>query len=219
MCRRYPQQTTRGHAPQSHGWKLQQDALPFVVLLTVSSSSVRHDKMRVPDPSPRHPADRQACLPAPTCKRCGGPVPRRSRVYCDGCLPHYQREQYASAFHGSGLAAIEHAKKRGVDPTHGDTSGECRASSNISRKREAREWDERHGKLVDLSAFERDILPLIKDVPLSRLQRATGLPLRYVSLIRRGERTPHPRHWQAFLAAARVPSGPAALRFGDGEVS
>jgi hypothetical protein len=60
----------------------------------------------------------------------------------------------------------------------------------------------RHGKLVDLSAFQRDILPLIQEVPLSRLQRATGLSIRYVSLIRRGERTPHPRHWEAFLNAA-----------------
>jgi hypothetical protein len=62
--------------------------------------------------------------------------------------------------------------------------------------------DEQHGKLVDLSALQRDILPLIQGVPLSRLQRATGLSLRYVSLIRRGERTPHPRHWEALLAAA-----------------
>jgi hypothetical protein len=63
------------------------------------------------------------------------------------------------------------------------------------------EWDELHGKLVDLSAFQRDVLPLIKEIPLSRLQRATGLSLRYVS-IRRGERTPHPRHWQAFKSAS-----------------
>jgi hypothetical protein len=39
-------------------------------------------------------------------------------------------------------------------------------------------------------------------ISLSRLLRATGLSLRYVSLIRRGERTPHPRHWQAFMGAA-----------------
>jgi hypothetical protein len=65
------------------------------------------------------------------------------------------------------------------------------------------ELDEGHGKLVDLSAFQRDILPLIQGVPLSRLQR---LSLRYVSLIRRGERTPHPRHWDALLAAAAVSS-------------
>jgi hypothetical protein len=60
---------------------------------------------------------------------------------------------------------------------------------------------DRYGKLTDLSAFQRDILPLIQGVPLSRLQRATGLSLRFVSLIRRGERTPHPRHWQAFRSA------------------
>jgi hypothetical protein len=69
------------------------------------------------------------------------------------------------------------------------------------RKQQAREWDERHGMLVDPSAFQRDMLPLIKDVPLSRLQRATGLSVRYLSLIRR-ERTPHPRHWKPFVAAA-----------------
>jgi hypothetical protein len=64
--------------------------------------------------------------------------------------------------------------------------------------------DERHGKLVDLSGFQRDILPLIQDIPLSKLQKATELSLRYVSLIRRGERTPHPRHWQALIEAAEV---------------
>jgi CHAT domain-containing protein len=42
---------------------------------------------------------------------------------------------------------------------------------------------------------------MIQDVPLSRLQKATGLSLRYVSLIRRSERTPHPRHWAGFVAA------------------
>jgi hypothetical protein len=89
------------------------------------------------------------------------------------------------------------------DPTHGATAAARRAGANVTRKREAREWDVQHGKLVDLSAFQRDILPLIQDIPLSRLQRATGLSLRYVSLIRRGERTPHPRHWQEFIRAAR----------------
>ena len=129
-------------------------------------------------------------------------MPRRSRTYCDDCLPFYQREQYATAFRGSGLAAIDRAKKAGMDPTHGGEAGGRRAETNITRKRQAREWEETYGRLVDLSAFKRDILPLIQDIPLSRLQQATGLSLRYVSLIRRGKRTPHPRHWQAFLAAA-----------------
>jgi hypothetical protein len=45
----------------------------------------------------------------------------------------------------------------------------------------------------------------LRDVPLSLLRRATGLSLRYVSLIRRGERTPHPTHWQAFMGVAALP--------------
>jgi CRISPR-associated protein Cas1 len=137
----------------------------------------------------------------PACKRCGEPVPRRSRVYCDDCLPHYRREQYETAFHGSGLAAIERKRRIGGDPTHGEDAAMRRAESNVTRKRQTREWDDAHGRLVDLSAFQREILPRIQDVPLSRLQRATGLSLRYVSLIRRGERVPHPRHWQGFLDA------------------
>jgi hypothetical protein len=145
-----------------------------------------------------------AARAVPTCKRCNGPLPRRDRTYCDDCLPHYQREQYQQAFHGSGLTAIEKKKAAGTDPTHGATAAARRASANVNRKREAREWDEQHGKLVDLSAFQRDILPLIQDIPLSRLQRATGLSLRYVSLIRRGERTPHPRHWEALVKESEV---------------
>jgi CRISPR-associated endonuclease Cas1 len=145
----------------------------------------------------------QKARPVPTCKRCDGPVPRRSRIYCDDCLPLYQREQYEKAFHGSGLAAVERAKEAGTDPTHGAEAAARRAETNVIRKRQAREWDERHGKLVDLSAFQRDILPLIQNIPLSRLQHASGLSLRYVSLIRRGERTPHPRHWERLRDAAR----------------
>jgi hypothetical protein len=55
--------------------------------------------------------------------------------------------------------------------------------TKVVQKREAAEWDERYGKLTDLSAFQREILPLIQHVPLSRLQRATGLSLRYVGQI------------------------------------
>ena len=59
---------------------------------------------------------------------------------------------------------------------------------------EGRRRDQKYAKLVDLSPFEREILAAIRGFPLSRLQQATGLSLRYVSLIRRGEKTPHPRH-------------------------
>jgi hypothetical protein len=69
------------------------------------------------------------------------------------------------------LRAIEHARAAGDDPTHTAKAAAARAATNVERKREAREWDERDGKLTDLSAFERAILPLTQGVPLSRLQR------------------------------------------------
>jgi CRISPR-associated endonuclease Cas1 len=182
----------------SEGSRIEEVSTP----LTGRNRSARYEGQR------RRAATRPktAARPAPTCKRCNGPLPRRERVYCDDCLPHYQREQYQHAFHGSGLKAIEQKKAVGNDPTHDATAAARRASANVTRKREAREWDEQHGKLVDLSAFQRDILPLIQTVPLSRLQRATGLSLRYVSLVRRGEKTPHPRHWSRFKAAAEGPT-------------
>jgi hypothetical protein len=65
------------------------------------------------------------------------------------------------------------------------------------RQLETAEWGRQYGKPVDLSAFQRDILPHIQEVPLSRLVKATGLSLRYCSQIRRGEKVPHPRHWEA----------------------
>lgn len=122
---------------------------------------------------------------------------RRSRVTP---ASHFS-DQYALAFHGSGLAAIEQRKNDGRDPTHGADAWR-RANANVSRKTEIRESDERFGKLTDVSAFQRDILPLIRDVPLSQLVRATGLSLRYCSLIRPGQMVPHPRHWVAFAAVA-----------------
>src|SRR5262249_14080183 len=92
--------------------------------------------------------------------------------------------------------------RTGLDATHGGDAAVKRGASIASRKREIAEWEQRNGKLIDLSAFEREILPLIREVPLSALVHATGLSLRYCSQIRRGEKTPHPRHWQRLREAA-----------------
>jgi hypothetical protein len=97
----------------------------------------------------RHPQP----VSEPVCKRCGGPVPRRSRVYCDACLPHYQREQFAEAFVNSGLRRLEKRKTEGVDMTHGGTAAKRRGQTVADRKRTIRGWEREFGKVVDLSAF------------------------------------------------------------------
>jgi CRISPR-associated endonuclease Cas1 len=143
---------------------------------------------------------RQPAVASRMCKRCGGELPHRRRTYCDTCLPAFREEQLRVQ---TATCAAEGALKRqAVDASHGGVAAKRRGDTNQRRKVEVREWDERHGKLVDLGAFDREILPLIQHVSLSRLCRATGLSLRYISQVRRGEKRPHPRHWAALRAAA-----------------
>jgi hypothetical protein len=120
------------------------------------------------------------------------------------CLPHYQREQLADVFVGSGLAKLELRKAKGDDPTHGGEAAKRRGESAAKRKREIAEWEREYGRLTDLDVFREKILPMMRNVPLSRLVRETGLSLRYCSQIRRGEKTPHPRHWEHFRRAAET---------------
>jgi hypothetical protein len=137
----------------------------------------------------------------PRCKRCGGDVPHRDRVYCDDCLPHYRREQYdAYAKAGvSGLAALRHV---GSDPSHGGDAGKRRGATQSKQQQERREWEAANqGARFDPQSFRREILPRIQGVPLSELARATGLSLLYASQVRRGIRIPHRRHWLALSSA------------------
>jgi hypothetical protein len=66
--------------------------------------------------------------------------------------------------------------------------------------------DGRHpDKIADQGLFSREILPVIQSVPLAGLARATGLTAGYLSIIRRGEKIPHPRHWPALAAGRNLP--------------
>jgi CRISPR-associated endonuclease Cas1 len=155
-------------------------------------------------PRRRRPKGTSRAAPklAPTCTRCGGELPHRRRSLCVPCEAEFRHEQRTGR--GSSTSVEIMRATTGRDRSHGALAAVRRAATNVERKAAVREWEERHGKLVDLSAFGREILPSIQSVPLSRLQRATGLSLRYVSQIRRGEKTPHPRHWTALAETASV---------------
>jgi hypothetical protein len=88
-------------------------------------------------------------------------------------------------------------KAEGLDLTHGGKAAERRGAAIAERKRQAADWEQANPGPADPELFKREILPLTQGVPLRRLLEATGLSLRYCSLIRRGERVPHPRHWEA----------------------
>jgi CRISPR-associated endonuclease Cas1 len=143
-----------------------------------------------------------ARMPKPErrCKRCGGPLPHRERGYCDDCLPHYQADRY-QAFVAARQAKTRQLRNEGVDPSHGGDAARKRGASVRRHQHEARRWNEANER-PEASLFEREILPLIRDLSLAELVRATGLTHGYLSQVRRGVKTPHPRHWPALRQAA-----------------
>jgi hypothetical protein len=50
--------------------------------------------------------------------------------------------------------------------------------------------------------FRREILPKLRDVPISALMQATGLSRPYCAAVRSGRKIPHPRHWDALKAVS-----------------
>jgi len=63
----------------------------------------------------------------------------------------------------------------------------------------------------DPEYFRREILPGAPGVPLARIVVRTGLSLRYASLIRLGERVPHPMQWETLRAIGDQSSRGAIL--------
>jgi hypothetical protein len=56
--------------------------------------------------------------------------------------------------------------------------------------------------VADPSVFATEILPRLRDLTATEIAGATGLSQHYCALIRRGKKTPHPRHWNTLKAVA-----------------
>ena len=132
------------------------------------------------------------------CLECGAVIACPNRDYCDACLPAYEalkRQRFADA----GPKALAQLRVRGQDPAHGGDAAMKRGARTAEHLRAAAAWEFEHGVGSDATEFRSRVLTQIRNVPLRELQRRTGLSLRYCSLIRRGERVPHPRHWPNLL--------------------
>ncbi|MDR7555719.1 MAG: CRISPR-associated endonuclease Cas1 [Armatimonadota bacterium] len=136
------------------------------------------------------------------CVRCGVVLEARGRMFCDDCGKQDKTERIVAA----GLREFARRRRTGVDPSHGGQAARRRAEALRRRRREARAWDETHPR-PDPEVFRREILPLLRSVPLERIVRAAGISLRYASLIRRGLYVPHPRHWEALRRAVETRDG------------
>jgi uncharacterized protein YidB (DUF937 family) len=85
------------------------------------------------------------------------------------------------------------------DPAHGGQAAVIRRRKNAADQAAVRAWQ---GERPDPAIFETQILPALRDVPITALIAATGLSQHYCSLIRFCKRLPHARHWESLTKAA-----------------
>ncbi|MGO8947064.1 MAG: CRISPR-associated endonuclease Cas1 [Ktedonobacterales bacterium] len=152
----------------------------------------------------KEPANPTAPQLTHTCIGCGAELSRANSTYCEACLIE-RREEYVPAFLAAGPEVLAELRAVGQDPAHGGEAAAKRAAHIRSRTAALAEWKANHdrGAVQEPELdFRRDILPDIREVSLTTLMQATGLSLRYCWLIKTGQKTPHPRHWQALQSVS-----------------
>lgn len=84
-----------------------------------------------------------------------------------------------------------------------------RGEKIIRHNRERARWRDVPGHAAEANRFRAEIFPRLCRVPLRRIARMLGVSEGYASFIRRGLRTPHPRHWEALktLSTDGTPDG------------
>ena len=145
---------------------------------------------------------RPPSMPLQRCADCGRHLKDARSERCQVC----ERARLADgAPELGGPDKLARLRAEGHDPTHGGTAGAKRAAAAAARHAEAREW--RAGgarEPANGGRFEREVLPLLRDVPLRAMVDATGLSKPQCSMIKRGLRVPHERHWEALLTTVQA---------------
>lgn len=168
--------------------------------LTQANRSAGRDGVRRTPARPAvQPSDQAQLFHA--CPDCGTVIEDSGRRYCDACLPD-AKERSIAVYAEAGPAALARLMTEGRDPSHGGDAGRKRGAAIAARLRDAAKWNAEHDGKPDPDTFRREILPALQGISLSRIMQATGLSLRYCSLIRRGERVPNARYWDALRQVA-----------------
>lgn len=142
----------------------------------------------------------------PICRKCGSEVPHKDRLFCDTCLPEHRRDQIPLML-VSGVSALKEARANGKDPAHGGKAAVKRGNSQKRRSQARLDWEKRGLSIEkEQKRFIEEIQPKLSSVPLSAIMNATGLSIRYCSLIKSGAYIPHPVHYAA-LAGLVIDEG------------
>lgn len=138
------------------------------------------------------------------CQRCGDPATDSGKL-CSRCLGQFKDD---AEWLKAGRERLASMRLGGNDPAHGGKAAEKRAAKVGAENRKSGEWNRTNRSRPESDEFHRQILPLLESVTLKDMAIATGLSIDYCSKIKRGLKTPHPRHWAAFAALTMVERTP-----------
>jgi CRISPR associated protein Cas1 len=121
--------------------------------------------------------------PLTRCQRCGQPVTTGS-IYCLKCVPAVNRERL-----------IETAKL-GRIATHSTIAEARRAATQMKQVEALRKWNPSElPSWLDEEFYRREILPRLSSFTARKIREAMDVSHPYATLIKRGSKIPHPRHW------------------------
>lgn len=121
--------------------------------------------------------------PVNRCQRCGGSVSTGS-VYCIKCVPAINRENMLDK------------AKLGQIATHSPQAEARRAASHMKQVEAQRRWNpEDLPKWLDEDFYRREIVPKLLGFTVKTIRTAIDVSHPYATLVKRGDRIPHPRHW------------------------
>ena len=110
--------------------------------------------------------------------------------------PRFIDSSWVTLFSAAGRAKLAKLRAAGKDPAVGGDVAKRRAAKLVQRVQGQAAWEAEHGIEADPEEFRREIQPCLQGVTLSAMAKATELSAQYCSLIRRGLKVPHRRHWE-----------------------
>jgi CRISPR-associated endonuclease Cas1 len=141
--------------------------------------------------TPRIPQAKARCL------LCGSTVTSGS-VYCAKCVPDVNREN------------LLRQAKLGQIATHSAIAEVRRSATQAKQAKALRKWNPSElPEWLDEDFYRRDILPKLSTLTVKSLRLAIDVSHPYATLIKRGDRIPHPRHWLALSRIAQADTHPS----------
>lgn len=133
------------------------------------------------------------------CRYCGLILEDQSRQYCKDCLPSF-KDQRTAKLVGAARVALAGMRSSPDDPARTPDAIAKRVAKHAEQHEAARAWEAENPGPHDREIFRSEIAPLLSRVSLPQMMKATGLSSAYCWRIRRGERVPHPMHWDRLRA-------------------